>query len=1112
MSWNADGLRLKRDDQALKTNFEKWDIVCIQETWSENKSDFQDWLTGYSVFTTEGTRRSKHGRCSGGVAVFVKESIQKHVTRINENCKFAVFLTLSNAYTGYLHDTLIVAAYLPPQGSLFYNKYDSGNGVELLQEEIVNVTVSTEYHLLLCGDFNARCGGLSDCIEDDGLEHIDESNDWYDKDDFNIKRDCQDKERNLYGQHLVEMCTTLNCHIMNGRMGSDKKGGFTCVTSRGRSTVDYIIGSSQLFSKVCDFNVQYNDICDEGMLHFPVNVKMTITSVEMHTDNVENSYVGVQYEKIRWCDEKGEVYLNNLKTCSEQDQWKGFHDLLEENNINEAVSCFESTLLYAASDMIVTPKVAKKTNVNKNVPWWDSELGMLKQNRNTCLTYYRQSGDVKDLSMYIKLRKEFKLAFKKKKKIHAKKMRDKLNECKNNSKDFWKFVSENGECKTKKNENNKISPEKWFQYFKSLLNEDVNCDEDFLSECEEDVKNHEDLCNMCDDVTLINREITVEEVKEAILSMKSGKSPGYDGLVIELFKKAVELLSENICKLFNKILTTGEYPESWSKAILCSIFKGGDVTQETNYRGISLLCTLGKVFTKILNQRLTEWAIKENKLYEEQTGYRKGYSTIDNIFSLFTVCQKYVSKKKGRFYVLFVDFSKAYDKIPHVLLWHRLIKTGVHGQILRVLQNMYSKLKSAVRLDGNMLTEWFNCTVGTRQGCMISPLMFTFYLNELIERVNNSEIRGIFVTEECPGLCMLCYADDIANCSDTVLQLQKQINEIHNFCIKYGMSVNLKKTKIIVFRNGGKIRKNERWFFGGEKIECVAIYKYLGFLFSSRLKWNKATEQLALQAQKALFKIYKLEKMCQGLSVKTYFELFDKMVVPILCYGSEVWGYEKCESIEIIHRKFCKRVLGSGYSASNAASLGECGRYPLMIVYYKRCILYWLKLLEMPENRISRQCYVMSKFLCDNGRKTWANDIKLLLNRYGFTYVWLQQGVGNKKEFITAFVQRVKDCYLQEWHETLSNSGTLNLYNKIKHVLEPEFYLQNIVNRKLVSKIAKLRTGNHGLNVQINRRNNNLSSYCQICLQNDVKEVEDEMHFVCKCTAYNQLRQYYFNI
>ena len=144
----------------------------------------------------------------------------------------------------------------------------------------------------------------------------------------------------------------------------------------------------------------------------------------------------------------------------------------------------------------------------------------------------------------------------------------------------------------------------------------------------------------------------------------------------------------------------------WSKAIICSLHKGGDVNKESNYRGISLLSVCSKIFTKILNKRLVKWAEANGQYYEEQAGYRDGYSTIDHMFTLYTLAQKYLSKPNGRFYVLFVDMSKAYDKIPHALLWQRLIKIGLHGRVLKILQSMYSKLKSCVRIDnGGKLTE-----------------------------------------------------------------------------------------------------------------------------------------------------------------------------------------------------------------------------------------------------------------------------------------------------------------------------------------------------------------------------------------------------------------------
>ena len=119
--------------------------------------------------------------------------------------------------------------------------------------------------------------------------------------------------------------------------------------------------------------------------------------------------------------------------------------------------------------------------------------------------------------------------------------------------------------------------------------------------------------------------------------------------------------------------------------------------------------------------------------------------------------------------------------------------------------------------------------------------------------------------------------------------MQKLLVILSEFCEKWGMSVNMQKTKLIVFRNGGIIKQNEKCYFNGHEIESVPYYKYLGLLFSSRLSWSPAQEMLAQQASKAMYFIDKVNFECE-FSFKTSKELFNKCIKPILIYGSEIWG------------------------------------------------------------------------------------------------------------------------------------------------------------------------------------------------------------------------------
>ena len=109
---------------------------------------------------------------------------------------------------------------------------------------------------------------------------------------------------------------------------------------------------------------------------------------------------------------------------------------------------------------------------------------------------------------------------------------------------------------------------------------------------------------------------------------------------------------------------------------------------------------------------------------------------------------------------------------------------------------------------------------------MSSPFLFIMFLNEFIKLLNNSDCKGIYVDEDIPNVMQLLFADDMANADDTVINLQRQINVLSDFCRKYGMSVNLNKTKTTVFGRGRPIRKIVRWYFNNEQIQTVAYYKY----------------------------------------------------------------------------------------------------------------------------------------------------------------------------------------------------------------------------------------------------------------------------------------------
>ena len=255
------------------------------------------------------------------------------------------------------------------------------------------------------------------------------------------------------------------------------------------------------------------------------------------------------------------------------------------------------------------------------------------------------------------------------------------------------------------------------------------------------------------DSDMLNEIISAWELVTALKSFHSGRAPRPDGIVVEMFKNADHILYPLLLKLFNSVLYTTVFLQQWCKSIICPLFNGGNTENTSDYRGILLLDVMGKIFTRIIANRLNQWAESHDKYAGSQNGYRTGRSTTDNTFTLMACAQKYSSKKKGRMYCLFIDFSSAFDRVQHKLLWYVLMKNGITGKFLQVIQSMYSQLQSGLKTN-NGLSEYFDCIVGTKQGCMISPFMFILFINELITLFNNSNCQGIYIDEQVSNVCV----------------------------------------------------------------------------------------------------------------------------------------------------------------------------------------------------------------------------------------------------------------------------------------------------------------------------------------------------------------------
>ena len=160
----------------------------------------------------------------------------------------------------------------------------------------------------------------------------------------------------------------------------------------------------------------------------------------------------------------------------------------------------------------------------------------------------------------------------------------------------------------------------------------------------------------------------------------------------------------------------------------------GERSDPDNYRGITLLSCMGKLFTALLNYRLTKYLDATGTIGDEQAGFRHGYSTIDHIFTLHAIIDLYLRRGK-RLYIAFIDYRKAFDFVDRVSLWDKMIAMGINGNFLHIIYNLYEKAKSCVKSEGR-LSDYFTCNTGVRQGENLSPLLFSIFLNDFEKHIS----------------------------------------------------------------------------------------------------------------------------------------------------------------------------------------------------------------------------------------------------------------------------------------------------------------------------------------------------------------------------------------
>lgn len=320
-----------------------------------------------------------------------------------------------------------------------------------------------------------------------------------------------------------------------------------------------------------------------------------------------------------------------------------------------------------------------------------------------------------------------------------------------------------------------------------------------------------DLCN-----------VSVKQVSGIIKKMTRGKSPGHDGLSIEHLKYAGVHLPRVLAMFYTLCLSHSYLPVDLMRTIVVPIVKNktGDLSDQGNYRPISLATVVAKVLDAVLDLELE----KHLHIHDAQFGFRPGLSTESAILSLKHTVQ-YYTRRGTPVYACFLDLSKAFDLVSYDLLWEKLKKTEVHAQVQRLFRYWYANQTNNVRWAGS-LSDVYRLECGTRQGGLTSPKLFNLYINELMVGLSSARV-GCSIDNVC--INNISYADDMVLLSPAVSALRQLIGICENYAQRHGLLYNCMKSEYLVFKSSGKCPASvPKIKLNGIELKRVNHFKYLG--------------------------------------------------------------------------------------------------------------------------------------------------------------------------------------------------------------------------------------------------------------------------------------------
>lgn len=699
------------------------------------------------------------------------------------------------------------------------------------------------------------------------------------------------KECYLLGDYNLDLLKTESNHLIGQFLDTLYSSYFTPLISKPTRITTF---SSSLIDNIFT-NVTESENSISGLLYSDISDHLPI----FHIRQKEPSFVSRNSNYTRTINNKNiSRFVNNIIDY----QWK-----ISNGSPDEAYNSFCKQFSNLYNDCFPVKQTTRKNDKNK--PWLTTGLAKSIKIKNSLYKKFIKSPTTTNHKKFKQYRNKLTSLIRTCKKQYYSSL---LEKSKSNIKETWKILNEILKTQEKKktypksfkikdeqvSDQNQISNE-FAEYFsnlgrnlsKNIPDTNIDINEYLLG----------DFQNSC-----FFNPTTPEEISKIIMTLKNKASCGFDEINIKVVKAAAPFISSILSDLINKSIESGEIPNSLKIAKVIPLYKSGDKDLITNYRPVSILPCISKVYEKVVYNRLTSYIDKNNILNQNQYGFRSNRSTS---MAILDFVEKVSTSLDNGFTTtgIFLDLSKAFDTINHEILLKKLNFYGIRGKPLKWIENYLQDRKQFVDFNGTH-SEMFDITCGVPQGSILGPLLFLIYINDVC---NTSKI--VHFTLFADDTNILYTSKDLNNYNS---KLNEELKKLSLWFKTNKLSVNIKKTNYMIFRNSKRKKTTQSQIqIDGTMVDKVDETKFLGIIIDDQLKWKSHISHICSKVSKGIGIIWRIRYLLPTSAVKS---LYYTLIYPYLHYGNTIWGctYEtNLERLSILQKRVVRLISNSPYNA-----------------------------------------------------------------------------------------------------------------------------------------------------------------------------------------------------